>query len=537
MPDDDPELVICCAQQRTGIAPGGLPAETFTISRGEVRIGDDVVPTDRYLAVLPDDLAVERCVSSWIATSGAAFASAMGRMSKGSTNALDGGDQHRSRDLAAEPRVVTDPNTRFPRVRLGYLLKEILGWYDPADRYVFVADGGHWENLGLVELLRRRCRTILCLDASGDTVGAFTTLRQAVELAGLELPDVVVDIDLTGLDTISPGSAALPGGLVASLTVTYRGPGEETFTGTIHYAKAQVASSLDITLRRYAKADRRFPNYSTGDQFLRDEQFRQLVELGRAAGDELVKLAARRVLASPPSIWAGFLSDRHLGGIRRHLSRTIPAQIEGRTYPRAAVGFTRAELESFRGATVPDLVGPGLRLLFVGINPGLWTAATSTHFAHPGNRFYPALLRAGVIDRPIDRGVGMTDDDRRYLVERGIGITNLVARATPRAAEIAADELREGGQRLRSSSPSTARASSPSPGSPRTAPPSTSRGPCSAASRSGRRRRAVGGPQSQRAQRPRDDRLARRVVPAGRRRGRRRPSEVSSAPSGEPSGA
>jgi TDG/mug DNA glycosylase family protein len=112
------------------------------------------------------------------------------------------------------------------------------------------------------------------------------------------------------------------------------------------------------------------------------------------------------------------------------------------------VGFTRAELESFRGVTVPDLVGPGLKLLFVGINPGLWTAATSTHFAHPGNRFYPALLRAGVIDRLIDRGVGMTDDDRRYLVERGIGITNLVARATPRAADISAEELRAGGIRL-----------------------------------------------------------------------------------------
>ena len=113
------------------------------------------------------------------------------------------------------------------------------------------------------------------------------------------------------------------------------------------------------------------------------------------------------------------------------------------------MGFSRAELEAFRDATVPDLVGPGLRLLFVGINPGLWTAATSTHFAHPGNRFYPALLRAGVIDRVIDRGTGMTDDDRRYLVERGIGITNLVARATPRASELTAIELRAGGDRLR----------------------------------------------------------------------------------------
>jgi hypothetical protein len=292
LPADDPELVLCCSQERTGIAPGGLPAETFTISRHEIRIGDDIVPTDRYLAALPDELAVERCVSSWVATSGAAFASAMGRLSKGSTNALMAATNLDLGIWLPNPRVVTDPNTRFPRVRLGYLLKEILGWYDPADRYVFVADGGHWENLGLVELLRRRCRTILCLDASGDSIGAFTTLRQAVELAGLELPDIVVDIDLTGLDKISGGSAALPGGLVATLAVTYRGAGEETFGGTIHYAKAQVASSLDIALRRFAKADRRFPNYSTGDQFLRDEQFRQLVELGRAAGDELVKLAA-----------------------------------------------------------------------------------------------------------------------------------------------------------------------------------------------------------------------------------------------------
>jgi TDG/mug DNA glycosylase family protein len=112
------------------------------------------------------------------------------------------------------------------------------------------------------------------------------------------------------------------------------------------------------------------------------------------------------------------------------------------------VGFTRSELEAYRDAVVPDLVGPGVRLLFVGINPGLWTAATQTHFAHPGNRFYPALRRGGVIERDIDRGAGMTDDDRAYLVGRGIGITNLVARATARASELSAEELRAGGDRL-----------------------------------------------------------------------------------------
>jgi double-stranded uracil-DNA glycosylase len=113
------------------------------------------------------------------------------------------------------------------------------------------------------------------------------------------------------------------------------------------------------------------------------------------------------------------------------------------------MGFSRAELESFRDVEVPDLVGPSLKLLFVGINPGLWTAATSTHFAHPGNRFYPALRLAGIIDREVDRGVGMTDADRAHLLDRGIGITNLVARATAKASELSADELRAGGERLR----------------------------------------------------------------------------------------
>ena len=113
------------------------------------------------------------------------------------------------------------------------------------------------------------------------------------------------------------------------------------------------------------------------------------------------------------------------------------------------VGFTRAELESFAGTSVPDLIGPGLRLLFVGINPGLWTAATQTHFAHPGNRFYPALRGAGIIERDIDRGVGMSDADRAHLFERGVGISNLAHRATAKASELSKEELRDGGEALR----------------------------------------------------------------------------------------
>ena len=117
------------------------------------------------------------------------------------------------------------------------------------------------------------------------------------------------------------------------------------------------------------------------------------------------------------------------------------------TEPRRR-SFTRAELESFQDAVVPDLLGPGLRLLFVGINPGLWTAATQTHFAHPGNRFYPALHRAGILEHPVDPAAGMTEEDRDRLRARGLGITNLVRRATAKASELGDDELREGGAAL-----------------------------------------------------------------------------------------
>ena len=112
------------------------------------------------------------------------------------------------------------------------------------------------------------------------------------------------------------------------------------------------------------------------------------------------------------------------------------------------MGFTREELATYAGKTVDDLLGPDVRLLFVGINPGLWTAATNTHFCHPSNRFYPALRAAGLIDWRIDTSVGMSEEERMRLAAIGIGITNLVPRATVRASELSRDELREGAMRL-----------------------------------------------------------------------------------------
>jgi double-stranded uracil-DNA glycosylase len=103
---------------------------------------------------------------------------------------------------------------------------------------------------------------------------------------------------------------------------------------------------------------------------------------------------------------------------------------------------TRGELEASRGRSVPDVLGPGLRLVFVGINPGLYSAAVGHHFARPGNRFWKALHLAGITDH-----VWLPSEDRN-LPSIGIGITNIVGRATATAAELSAAELREGRRAL-----------------------------------------------------------------------------------------
>jgi TDG/mug DNA glycosylase family protein len=108
------------------------------------------------------------------------------------------------------------------------------------------------------------------------------------------------------------------------------------------------------------------------------------------------------------------------------------------------MGLSRAELEAFAGRTIPDLVPDDLKLLFVGINPGLVSAATGLHFARPGNRFYPALRLAGIL--PAD---ALTPQDAApVLVDRGVGITNMVPRASARADELDDAELVEGRARL-----------------------------------------------------------------------------------------
>jgi len=99
---------------------------------------------------------------------------------------------------------------------------------------------------------------------------------------------------------------------------------------------------------------------------------------------------------------------------------------------------TAAELAAAHAKTVPDVIAPGLSVLFCGINPGLYTAATGHHFARPGNRFWPAMHQSGFTPRQLHPA------EQDELITYGLGVTNIVARATARADELTRDELRAG---------------------------------------------------------------------------------------------
>jgi len=104
---------------------------------------------------------------------------------------------------------------------------------------------------------------------------------------------------------------------------------------------------------------------------------------------------------------------------------------------------TKDQIAAARGKEVPDVIAPGLDVLLCGINPGLYSGAVGHHFARPGNRFWKALEGSGFTDRVL------SPFEERELLHRGLGFTNLVERATAGAAELTAEELREGAGHLK----------------------------------------------------------------------------------------
>ena len=126
------------------------------------------------------------------------------------------------------------------------------------------------------------------------------------------------------------------------------------------------------------------------------------------------------------------------------MSRPSPADLAAAANP--TIRPRPADLAAAANRTLPDVLpapDQPLRVLFCGINPSLYSAATGWHFARPGNRFWPALHLSGFTPRQL------APAEQHLLVGYGLGITNLVARATAQAAELTPAELQAGGERLR----------------------------------------------------------------------------------------
>ncbi len=315
-PNNDPthpQVIFAAAAQLSGFArvPPGRRAVSYTFSHDW--IGGPQVGYVRTAAlregVLGDAILRDITVQSAMAVSGAAFASAMGRESTPYQTLLALSNARLGTWLPnpawlserAGPDGWAQP--RLPRIRrLTYLLREVAGVFDPANRFLLITDGGHYENLGLVELLRQRCRTVYCIDASGDSPPLATTLGNAIALAKEEL-GVTIELDkpldlvpgsadpLTPKDPLADLSARLSKAVVVTGEVSYPEPfqvaGEPSPSAAakLILVKTRLHPDLPVEVLSYAQQHPTFPNDSTSDQWFDEGQFNAYYELGRFLGD------------------------------------------------------------------------------------------------------------------------------------------------------------------------------------------------------------------------------------------------------------
>jgi Patatin-like phospholipase len=293
---DGPELVVCAAANLSeeGATPPGRGSVSFVFTSKEVG-GSDTgwIPTKEMEEALGNRRLEDITLPAAVAVSGAALSPAMGKRTKRSVGPLLA--------LANARLGVWLPNPRWvrrlrlegvpcwrDRPRIGYLLKEIVGRHRKNDRYLYVTDGGHWENLGLVELLRRGCTEIYCFDASGDAVDTFFTIGEAVALARTELR-VEIDIDP---EVLEPDEKMKKRSTIDHVVARFRYL-QQGIEGRLVFAKAAVTQDAPWDVKAYAERDPVFPTHSVVDQLYTDQKFEAYRALGHHTAQRAMKTMAR----------------------------------------------------------------------------------------------------------------------------------------------------------------------------------------------------------------------------------------------------
>lgn len=304
------ELVICCAANVVGgdRAPTGRKAVSFTASRtwiGGPELG--WLPTGAYLDKLGPARRADVSIPSMTAVSGAAASPAMGKGSMGAIGSVFAILNVRLGGWLPHPQAVKnmsgDLDTWNHTPGWTYYVREVLRRHTHESAYVYVTDGGHWENLGLVESLRRGCSHIVVASAAGDGAYSHGTLAEAIEIARTDLD---VDIDLDSVWRMRPKVGADPASVLPSGRQFVRQDGDNpilgraapigftfgTFTrnhlphddparvGKILLIEATMVDGLPVDVHSYAEGHAEFPNISTGDQFFDNRDFESYRMLG-----------------------------------------------------------------------------------------------------------------------------------------------------------------------------------------------------------------------------------------------------------------
>jgi len=250
-----------------------------------------------------------------VGLSGAAVSPAMGRFRIGPISMLLAFFNVRLGLWIPNPRyagTLAAHDVALPRPGLGYLLKEFIGFHDPSDLYLYVTDGGHWENTGLVELLRTRMLDeIVCVDADSGPGNTAKSISKAIDLAQLECAaNISINLDALRSDPMpSPGRDYSRRSVNLGL-VRRRVDGRERLS-LLWYCKPALTTDMPPQLLAYREVDPTFPRVSTVNQFFHVAQFAAYRELGRYNARMIQR--ARSVLAERVADHASYESFRMSG--------------------------------------------------------------------------------------------------------------------------------------------------------------------------------------------------------------------------------
>jgi hypothetical protein len=331
-PDDPwPVLVVCAAANVSdfGATPPGRRVTSFTFSAGAIGgpLVGAVKPGEYTEALGRKRGRHHLSLLTAVAVSGAALSPSMGKDTRWSLRALLALANVRLGVWMRNPRHVVDTRHHWwerRRPRPSYLLAELLGLNYVDGKYLYVTDGGHYENLGLVELLRRGCTEIYCFDASGGK--SFDAFGDAIALARSE---VGVEIDIKTEDLRPDPETGIAKADCAVGTITYADvPGRPPpKCGRIVYVRTVLTNESRCDVHAFHEADPRFPNHSTTDQLYTDQKFEAYRTLGEGAAARALKAMAdqrerdkqRRELA-PVETNGGVA---HANGVKRTTRRAL----------------------------------------------------------------------------------------------------------------------------------------------------------------------------------------------------------------------